>query len=155
MPTGTSIAVSTSPAIRSRANQAAWYSLRICSPGNQRFNRFMVSGSSSTSRLFAIVMLVFVLAYMSLASWRMSCNGSRQTATILPGLPESRPDVEDHKNPDRSLLASHDRLHIISLKFRNGNPSHFSIVEALTPAGHSLQPAMHRVPSDPSDSRDG
>src|SRR4029077_20309477 len=63
MPTGTSIVASTSPAIRSPANQAAWYSLRICSPGSQRFQRFIVSGSCSTSRSSEIVVLVHAFTY--------------------------------------------------------------------------------------------
>ena len=41
IPTGTSIVVSTRPAIRSRGSQPAWYWLRTCNPGSQRFQPFM------------------------------------------------------------------------------------------------------------------
>ena len=45
MPTGTSIVVSTRPAIRSCGSQAASYRLMICSPGSQRFQPFMPASS--------------------------------------------------------------------------------------------------------------
>src|SRR6185436_12331096 len=41
IPTGTSIVVSTRPAIRSCGSQAASYRPRICSPGSQRLQPFM------------------------------------------------------------------------------------------------------------------
>src|ERR1043166_7117042 len=63
MPTGTSIVASTSPAIRSPANQAAWYSLRICNPGSQRFQPFIVSGRYSTAWSSEILVLMQAFTY--------------------------------------------------------------------------------------------
>ena len=66
--------------------------------------------------------------------------------------PKPRPNVKSNKDPDRPLLASDDRTDLISLKFRNGEPSHFSIIEASTPVGCSIQPAMHHIPGNSFDS---
>src|SRR4029078_3435860 len=79
MPTGTSIVVSTSPAIRSRANQAAWYSLTICSPGSQRFKRFTVNDSCSLSRSSEIVVLVHAHLHQ-----RSRTHGGTKTILFMP-----------------------------------------------------------------------
>src|SRR5215468_5376547 len=73
MPTGTSIVASTSPAIKSPANQTVLYSFTICSPGSQRFQRFMVSSSCSTLRSSEVVALEH--AY--------TCQGSRYSCPTL------------------------------------------------------------------------
>src|SRR5512132_3798990 len=51
------------PKCRSLANQAAWYSPMTCSPGSQCFQRFMVSGSCSTSWSCEIVVLAHAVTY--------------------------------------------------------------------------------------------
>src|SRR6478672_11837537 len=71
--------VSTSPAIRSRANQAAWYSLTICSPGSQRFKRFTVNDSYSLSRSSEIVALVHAHLHQ-----RSRTHGETKTILFMP-----------------------------------------------------------------------
>ena len=69
--------------------------------------------------------------------------------------PKSRPNVEDHEDPERPLLPSHEGLDFIGLKLGQGESPDSLMIEPATPGGCSFQPAMYRIPGDFFDSSNG
>jgi len=66
--------------------------------------------------------------------------------------PETRPDIDRNKDPDRLFLAAHYRANLIGLQLCNLQPSNPAIVESATFPSRLFQPAIHGVPGDPLDS---